>query len=208
MNSTHSGPAATNEPQAAQVKPDLLVLDEIQRINFEGKIDRSGGPDACWLWTAGRTTKNYGAFRIGRYMTTSNRVAYRLYNGPIPDALPFICHTCDNPPCCNPKHLYAGTPKNNAEDREERGRGNQVSGDRHISKTNPEVVPRGSKHGRAKLTEEIVISMRLEYADGCITLKQLAAQYGVKFQVIWLALKGKTWKHVKRPEPPSGESAG
>lgn len=75
--------------------------------------------DECWEWTMSRSngygqTSNYGP---------AHRLAYEVFVGPIPEGL-HILHSCDNPPCCNPTHLRAGTSKENARDRIARGRNN------------------------------------------------------------------------------------
>ncbi len=76
-----------------------------------------GEPDECWEWTGPVTGSGYG--KIGH--TTTHRVAWRSLNGPIPDGL-FVLHSCDNKICCNPAHLRLGTAKDNAADRDSRGR--------------------------------------------------------------------------------------
>ena len=74
----------------------------------------------CWEWKLCRYPEGYGKTQIK--ITNSNyahRVAWILTNGEIPNGKN-ILHTCDNPPCCNPKHLYAGTQLDNCRDRQER----------------------------------------------------------------------------------------
>lgn len=88
---------------------------------FWPRVDKSGD---CWLWTGARMKNGYGvvwlAEPIGR-MGLVHRVAWELTNGPIPDGL-FACHRCDNPPCCNPDHLFLGTVRDNALDMVAKGR--------------------------------------------------------------------------------------
>lgn len=95
---------------------------------FWSKVDRSGGPDACWFWKAGVNNWGYGYFRIGKRMERAHRVAFVLGDplaverpgGPvpprdIPDGL-YVLHGCDIRGCCNPKCLRAGTQADNVKD--------------------------------------------------------------------------------------------
>lgn len=70
------------------------------RLRFWAKVNRSGGPDACWEWTASTKSSGYGGFWVGGRVLRSHRVAYEIANGPIPEGA-VVCHHCDNPPCCN-----------------------------------------------------------------------------------------------------------
>lgn len=84
---------------------------------FWDKVDKSG---KCWLWIAARRN-NYGAFKLNGKVLGAHVVAYTLTNGPIEDGL-VVCHSCDNPPCVNPSHLWLGTYSDNAKDAVTKGR--------------------------------------------------------------------------------------
>jgi|688.fasta_scaffold575188_2 hypothetical protein len=76
----------------------------------------------CWEWTAALNNIGYGMFRwASNKMRSAHRVSYELFNGPIPDGMA-VCHKCDNPKCVNPKHLWVGTLKQNAQDMVAKGR--------------------------------------------------------------------------------------
>ena len=88
---------------------------------FWPKMDKCA-EDACWEWSAAKDNWGYGLF-YGDSFTRAHRMAWVLTNGPIPEGL-CVLHACDNPPCCNPAHLWLGTHLDNARDRENKGRGN------------------------------------------------------------------------------------
>lgn len=99
---------------------------------FWSKVDKSGGPDACWNWIAKARAQGgtgYGMFTItnGKYKH-AHRLAWELTNGPIPDGL-HGCHKCDNVLCCNPAHLFLGSHQENMEDMIRKGRNWNMSKD-------------------------------------------------------------------------------
>jgi len=77
--------------------------------------------DSCWEWTGCRDSEQYGVISHDYRTLRAHRVAYELFVGKIPDGF-VICHHCDNPSCCNPNHLYAGTNSENSADMVSRGR--------------------------------------------------------------------------------------
>ena len=108
--------------------------------DFWSLLDK-GSPDGCWTWTK-CTSSGYGITYITGSAKKAHRHAYELANGPIP-AGAVICHTCDNPPCCNPAHLFAGTVADNWHDAIRKGRAVLI----------PPPM-RGAKHPSAKLSED------------------------------------------------------
>jgi HNH endonuclease len=107
-------------------------------------VDSSGGFDACWPWNGFRNKLGYGRAWYRGELHLSHRLAWINAFGPVP-AGRIVCHACDNPPCCNPKHLYAGTDQTNSDDKAARGR----SGDR-----------RGAANGHAELSSQQVVALR------------------------------------------------
>lgn len=92
---------------------------------FWAKVDKTSHPGGCWLWTAGKDSRGYGTFRVKSLphpKKAAHRIAYSLVRGEIGSGL-CVLHKCDNPACVNPDHLWLGTQKDNAIDRESKGRG-------------------------------------------------------------------------------------
>jgi hypothetical protein len=142
---------------------------------------RQGAADECWPWTAFTNPRGYGMFRVvaGR-MDLVHRLAWEIANGPIPDGLQ-VLHHCDNPPCCNPAHLFVGT---NA-DKVAKGRASY-----------PHPWRQGERHHGAKLTAEQVREIRAADVTAPGARAALAKQYGVTPGLITNILKGKVWKSL------------
>ena len=106
-------------------------LTQARVSKFLSLVDRSGGPDACWPWTASKRRKGYGRIRIGGPAFVASRVAYLIGFDVDPGSL-LVLHRCDNPPCCNPAHLFLGTHQENMTDSVTKGRRAGVRADRCI----------------------------------------------------------------------------
>lgn len=120
-----------------------------QIARFWSHVDTSGD---CWLWTAARSERGYGRVKIKGRMHQAHRVAYELTIGSIADSMK-ICHTCDNPPCCRPDHLFEGTSADNSADMVRKGR--SAAGDRNPARQHPERMPRGDDHHSRKRPERM-----------------------------------------------------
>ncbi len=88
-----------------------------ERIETRIKKDSNG----CWLWTGCVNNKGYGALYIRGKVEGAHRAYWEVYNGSIPDNM-CVLHTCDNPPCVNPDHLFLGTQSDNMIDKIKKGR--------------------------------------------------------------------------------------
>lgn len=100
--------------------------------SLQESIDRitdRRGPDECWPWTGSKNTKGYA--RLARRLPTGrlryyavSRLVWERHNGlPFPEGL-LACHSCDNPSCVNPAHIWPGTNAENMRDRVAKGRAN------------------------------------------------------------------------------------
>lgn len=149
-------------------------------VRFWSKVDRSGGPDACWPWTGDKGGWGYGRIMIDRHRHLAHRLSWEIANGPIPSALDCL-HTCDNPICVNPAHLFLGTDADNVADKMAKGRHNG---------------PYGESVGTAKLTAEQVAEIRRRYLPRKVTHEHLATEFGVTKSCIGRIVQGKGWRHV------------
>jgi hypothetical protein len=150
---------------------------------FWSKVSR-GDASACWTWTAAlQQPDGYGLVWVDGKMKRAHRVAFELERGKIP-AGKVVCHHCDNPPCCNPAHLFLGTKQRNMSDARLKRR--------HAH---------GKRHGKAILTPKRVIQVRRRYAEG-EPLAILAAEYGMTTGGIHAAIVGRNWKHLSTATQP------
>ncbi len=161
----------------------------------------------CWEWTGCIHHTGYGVIQFKSIQHRVHRLMYQLFVGYIPEGF-FVCHKCDNPKCCNPTHLFIGTPKENSEDMVKKGRA--LFGDRNPSRIYPERRPRGNNHWtklkpayllvgcknpKAKLSEEDVLEIRRLRNKGK-KIKYLSIRFGVSETNIKDIIYRKTWIHI------------
>ncbi|MFI5769605.1 helix-turn-helix domain-containing protein [Streptomyces sp. NPDC051658] len=152
---------------------------------FWTKVDRRG-PDECWLWTAALNEHGYGVMRPDTQRRNgptvkAHRVSLQLAGIEIEGL--YVLHSCDNPPCVNPRHLSTGTAAENSADMVNKGRN-----------------ARGSRRHTHKLTEAQIPEIRARAAAGELQ-KVLAAEYGVSRPTISHVVNRRGWLHV--PEDPA-----
>ena len=185
-------------------------IADIEPKKFWDRLDMSAGPDGCWIWSGATNQGGYGRLKAGKVRVLAHRVAFKIKNGEIPPGK-FVLHRCDNPPCCNPAHLFAGTDLDNVTDMHAKGRARKATGDASGSRRHPERLPRGENHiyrkhpelcvrgvenGSAKLNDEQAREIRRLYSEGGWTHRSLAARYGIRHSGIYSILYAVTWRHV------------
>jgi hypothetical protein len=161
---------------------------------FWSKIDQAGGPSACWPWRGFRGREGYGQFQSrhnGRERKfIAHRVALALRRGSVKES---VLHRCDNPPCCNPAHLWEGSQLENRRDCARKGRA--AAGDRNGARLHPETRSRGEKNNMAKVTKEIVRQMRIEHERG-VSGVEISRRFGLATSSVNAIVRRLTWKHV------------
>lgn len=169
----------------------LPIFNQKDEENFWSKVEIRY-EDECWPWTGFKRIRDYGGFWINGRMFTASRISFFLSFGD--PGMYLVLHKCDNPPCCNPNHLFLGLGADNVADCENKGRGNHPRGDAQGLRKHPEAASRGEKHGRAKLSEEQITQIRKLYRKGLGI--RLAEQFGVGQSQILRIVKGEHWKHL------------
>ena len=170
-------------------------------------------PDECWPWMLSTKRGGYGQFKLGGTSRSAHKLAFELHHGvrlPTPKNITpqtvCVLHRCNNPPCCNPAHLWLGTPKENIADAYLKGRfdarnasrwpESRARGLRNGKYTKPENTPRGSSHPRARLTEEDVAAIRRRFTGKRGECVAIAKEYGMRPVTIYDIRSGKIWRHV------------
>jgi len=184
-------------------------MNEQDVTRFWSKVKR-GTDEECWPWL-GRTDKDgYGSFWLDGRNRRAHRVACALSGMAIPDDM-CGCHRCDNPGCCNPAHIFAGTNAENTKDRDRKGR--SAHGDTHWTRINPERMARGDTHwtrrsperlahnfgaanGMAYLTEDDVREIRRLYSEGGLSQQAIGKRYGMGQGSIGRIVRRDRWPNV------------
>lgn len=146
-----------------------MLPDYTLHRNFWSKVARTADVNACWEWTASKTGKGYGRIRWRGKTRRAHRVAFELTYGDIDDEI-FVLHKCDNPPCCNPNHLFLGTQTVNIRDRDSKGRANYATNERH---------------GMHKLTDVQVQRLREMYSEYRPSYSTLALLFHISIKQVW-----------------------
>jgi hypothetical protein len=147
-------------------------------VEFWKKIDVNEG-DKCWNWLGAVTKYGYGRPRFQGKLIYAHRLSLIYKEPSIELDKRVVMHICDNPRCCNPKHLILGTHADNQAD-----------------KVNKQRQAKGEKNGQSLLTEKQVKEARSKYIPKVITYKMLAKEYGVCRDTMQKAIRRIHWSHV------------
>jgi len=147
-------------------------------IKFWERVQKT---DDCWNWTGG-TAHGYGRLHVKtikgkKHRHSAHRYSYEIHVGPIPSGM-HVLHTCDNPACVNPAHLFIGTQADNDADRDAKGR-----------------QAYGVRNGQSKLTAKMVRELRKLREQG-LTYKVLGRRFGISLNQARRVAIGVDWKHV------------
>jgi hypothetical protein len=144
---------------------------------FWEKVDKNGS-NGCWIWTGNtKHSEGYGRILVFGKRMKAHRFSWQLAHGSLPSELD-VCHTCDNPACVNPMHLFLGTHKENMQDKALKCR-----------------ALHDERHPMAKLTRPQVIEI-LSLCDKGHTRVALSKKFHVSEAAISAIANGKSWKHI------------
>lgn len=148
-----------------------MNVDDKTYQRFMSKVSKD--PCGCWIWNGSISRGGYGQIGINKKQWRAHRLSYEIHKGKIPNGL-YVCHSCDNPPCVNPDHLWLGTPQDNMDDMVRKQR------------------KKGQNSKLAKLTNEDIHYIR----NWKYPLSWLLDKYDVTLSTLSNIANRKTWTHI------------
>lgn len=162
--------------------PDGATADERLRFIGWNLVQRRPDLSPCWEWKGSTNPRGYGHLgSLDGQWYDAHRLAYLTWVGPLGEDEQ-ACHRCDNPPCINPEHLFAGTVEDNMADMSAKRRN-----------------PTGERHPDVKLTDADVAAIRVTYTGRRGEQGRLAASYGVSLALISLIVRGRHRTRTTNP---------
>ena len=145
----------------------------------------------CWLWMGSRNKDGYGHIGVSRTRRSAlaHRVSWEIHFGPIPVGQQ-VLHTCDNPPCVYPGHLFLGTQLDNIADMKSKGRRKGI-----YTAPVDYSFRKGERNPAHKLTREQVHEIRLAFEAGT-SKRSIAALYDISRPTVTAIVRGETWNDV------------
>lgn len=126
----------------------------------------------CWLWTGAVDKDGYGVGTFLKKKVAAHRISYILHEGGIPKGQ-FVLHTCNNPSCVNPLHLYLGTQKDNIQDQ----------------------IKSGTNSGINKVTAKLTWKDVFYIRESNKHYRELANELGVSHYCVWDVIQNRSWKN-------------
>lgn len=149
------------------------------KVNFVYLDDGEPDWESCWTWKDYLDKDGYGQFFVNKKCFKAHRFAYLVEKGDIPKGL-LVCHSCDNPSCVNPNHLWVGTDQDNIDD-----------------KCNKDRVPKGNNHYLSTSDEDKIKNILIDiYYGKYININQVCIDYDITCASIRKVLNGCSWKQV------------
>lgn len=130
------------------------VDDPISQKRFWDHVATSG---YCWEWKGAKAADGYGLFKLGQRIHRAHRISFVTAYLYLPESM-FVLHTCDNPGCVNPTHLYAGSIADNNRDTRDRGR---FGCGPHIKLTDRDVVEIRERYARGETSPRLAVEFNL-----------------------------------------------
>lgn len=165
MSEAHSTPRISSEQFTSK-----------QIASFWARVS-TDGLDVCWPWMRCCTRSGYGQVRFSKQRYRTSRLAYCFTRGEVPEDT-HVLHSCDNPPCCNPTHLFSGNHQANMTDAVNKGR-----------------IPVGEANGRSKIDSDKAKEMRLLHSLGW-SFVAIAVFSDVTVTTVRSVVFRRTWRHV------------
>lgn len=142
---------------------------------FWDKVERT---NTCWNWIGSLTDRGYGEFVVNKKKRKAHILSWMDFHQADTNGL-CVCHTCDNPKCVNPEHLYLGTPQDNMNDKVARNRQSKMPGE---------------SHPMAKLSREDIINIRNDRRSS----RDIGKEYGISHSHVLRIKKGEKWNSVEK----------
>lgn len=139
-------------------------------------------PNGCWEYSGAKDADGYGMFWYDGKTRGAHQFSARYLGNFVVNKGQQICHSCDNPPCCNPAHLFIGTTQQNTADRHFKGRS-----------------VKGSRVGTSVYNESIIKAVKNAYKTRTHyrgIIKDISREFNVSYGVVWYACKRNAWPHI------------
>lgn len=157
----------------------MKKFSEEEKMKFYSKIIKEEGGDKCWGWSGAATIGGYGVFKNKFERYRASRVSYYLSTGVDPELFD-VCHSCDNPICVNPNHLFLGTRADNMRDASQKNR-----------------LCVGNRNIKSKLAATDIPKIIEAYLTGNTSQAALGKKYFVSQATIGRTVRRELWRHIK-----------